>query len=239
MAADSAIIVTVGTKADTTALDSEAAARAALGTRVGVLEAAPPVDISGKADTSALSAETSARIAADAAIITTVGTKADAAALDSEAAARIAADAASNTYTDTKVAALVNGAPGTLDTLNEIAVHLASGDSTAAALATTVGTKASQAALDSEAATRYSADNILSDRASSLESESMGYATDWTPAQGNTRTITHSLGQNISVQVMESGVQIYVDRVTITSTQIILYSPHTPATTLRVLYKKI
>jgi len=49
---------------------------------------------------------------------------------------------ATTAFTRAEIAALVNSAPGTLDTLGEIATQLASDESTAAALATTVGTKA-------------------------------------------------------------------------------------------------
>lgn len=49
---------------------------------------------------------------------------------------------ATTAFTRAEIAALVNSAPGTLDTLGEIATQLVSDESTAAALATTVGTKA-------------------------------------------------------------------------------------------------
>ena len=60
-------------------------------------------------------------------------------AADAEATARAAA-------ITTAIADLVNSAPGTMDTLAEIAALLASGESTAAALATTVAGKLAQSA---------------------------------------------------------------------------------------------
>lgn len=48
----------------------------------------------------------------------------------------------SQTYVDGQIAALVNAAPSTLDTLGELAAALAADESAAAALATLVGTKA-------------------------------------------------------------------------------------------------
>jgi hypothetical protein len=52
---------------------------------------------------------------------------------------------ASTEFVRTEVANLVNAAPATLDTLGEIAAQMANDESTAAALATTVGTKATLA----------------------------------------------------------------------------------------------
>jgi len=60
------------------------------------------------------------------------------------------------------VAALVNSAPGTLDTLGELATALQSGDSVAAALAATVADKATIAALNAEIALARNASSLSS-----------------------------------------------------------------------------
>lgn len=57
--------------------------------------------------------------------------------------------ASSNAYTDVKIAELINGAPSTLDTLGEIAQALQEGNGISDALDAAIGTKASQAELDS------------------------------------------------------------------------------------------
>lgn len=51
-------------------------------------------------------------------------------------------------YTDTKVAALVDSAPGTLDTLNELATALGNDPNFATTIATLIDTKCAQAKLD-------------------------------------------------------------------------------------------
>lgn len=58
----------------------------------------------------------------------------------------------SNAYTDAKIAALINGAPSTLDTLGEIADAMASNESVVEALDSAIGTKANQAELDTHTA---------------------------------------------------------------------------------------
>ena len=57
--------------------------------------------------------------------------------------------AGSNAYTDAKIAELIDGAPSTLDTLGEIARALQEGGGISDALDAAIGTKASQAELDS------------------------------------------------------------------------------------------
>ncbi len=57
--------------------------------------------------------------------------------------------ASSNAYTDIKIAELIDGAPSTLDTLGEIAKALQEGGGISDALDAAIGTKASQAELDS------------------------------------------------------------------------------------------
>ena len=57
-------------------------------------------------------------------------------------------EAGCKTYTDTKVAALVNSAPGTLDTLNELATALGNDPNFATTIATLIDTKCAQAKLD-------------------------------------------------------------------------------------------
>ena len=54
-----------------------------------------------------------------------------------------------NAYTDQKIAGLINGAPSTLDTLKEIADAMAANETVVEALDTAIGTKASQAEVDS------------------------------------------------------------------------------------------
>jgi hypothetical protein len=60
-------------------------------------------------------------------------------------AAETAAIAAAEAYTDQEVAALVNGAPALLDTLNELAAAIGNDENYATNLATSVGTKVSKA----------------------------------------------------------------------------------------------
>lgn len=57
--------------------------------------------------------------------------------------------ASSNAYTDVKIAELIDGAPSTLDTLGEIARALQEGGGISDALDAAIGSKASQAELDS------------------------------------------------------------------------------------------
>ena len=57
--------------------------------------------------------------------------------------------ASSNAYTDAKIAELIDGAPSTLDTLGEIAQSLQEGGGISDALDAAIGSKASQAELDS------------------------------------------------------------------------------------------
>ena len=57
--------------------------------------------------------------------------------------------ASSNAYTDAKIAELIDGAPSTLDTLGEIAQALQEGGGISDALDAAIGSKASQAELDS------------------------------------------------------------------------------------------
>jgi hypothetical protein len=61
---------------------------------------------------------------------------------------------ATTAFARAEIAALVNSAPGTLDTLGEIATALQADESTAAALATTVGTKAATTYVDTQDALR-------------------------------------------------------------------------------------
>lgn len=59
---------------------------------------------------------------------------------------RIAISSSLKTYTDQKVAGLVDSAPATLDTLNELAAALNDDPNFSASIATTIGTKLAQAA---------------------------------------------------------------------------------------------
>lgn len=56
--------------------------------------------------------------------------------------------ASSNAYTDQKIADLINGAPTTLDTLKEVADAMAENESVVEALEASIGSKASQAEVD-------------------------------------------------------------------------------------------
>jgi len=60
---------------------------------------------------------------------------------------------ASETYVATAISNLVNGAPGTLDTLKEIADQLATDETATAAIVTTLGTKANTSSLAAVATT--------------------------------------------------------------------------------------
>jgi len=237
---DGALTDVISGKVNVSALTTETTARqaadAALSTRVGTLEEGGGVDVS------ALTSETSARTAADSAL----GTR-----IDGEASARITADGALGTridtevtartsavasavttaasYTDAQVAALVNSAPATLDTLKEIADQLAADESAAAALVTTVGTKATASALTSETSARTAADSALGTR---IDTEaSARAAADWTlttrfsalefgsavwyPADGATKTITHPYNSiNLEVHILDVDNElIYIDSV--------------------------
>ena len=59
----------------------------------------------------------------------------------SEHSARVALSGSQKTYIDAKVAGLVDSAPGTLDTLNELAAALNDDPNFSASIATTIGTK--------------------------------------------------------------------------------------------------
>jgi len=94
-------------------------------------------------------------------------------------------------YADQKIADLVNGAPGMLDTLKEIADQLANDESAVSALTSTVAanlqtaknyadaavlveTQARQTAVSGEASARQSADSVLSGRLDVLEGSGAG-----------------------------------------------------------------
>jgi hypothetical protein len=78
-----------------------------------------------------------------------------------------AQDAATRAYVLSRIDALIAGAPGALDTLNEIAVQLANDESAATALTGLVTTNTS--AIAAEATTRGNADTSLVGRAATLE----------------------------------------------------------------------
>lgn len=122
-----------------------------------------------------IDAEEAARIAADSTLQSNI---------DSEEAARIAGDASTlssaNSYTDTSIANLVDSAPATLDTLNELAAALADDPN----FATTITNQVSgvQTNLDTEEAARIAADSTLQ---SNIDSEAATRASADTTLQSN------------------------------------------------------
>ena len=254
---DGALTDVISGKVNVSALTTETTARtaadSALSTRVSTLEEGGGVDISSKADVSALASEIAARTAAD----TALGTR-----IDTEITARTSAVAAAVTtaasYTDAQVAALVNSAPATLDTLKEIADQLAADESAAAALVTTVGTKATASALTSETTARTAADTALGTR---IDTEASARAAAdsalitrfsvlefvsavWYPADGATKTITHSYNSiNLDVQIFDvDNERIYIDSVkSPASNTLVLRASVAPAasTYWTVFYRKL
>ena len=81
--------------------------------------------------------------------------------------------ASAKAYTDTEVAAIVDGAPGTLDTLNELAAALGDDANLSTTLSTQIGTKLATADFNSTANTwlgsnLYYTDERVDDRVSNL-----------------------------------------------------------------------
>ena len=99
------------------------------------------------AATDATSKANAAQLAAINAAATDATTKADQALVDAKAYADTAeADAVTtaNAYTDAEISAIVDGAPGTLDTLNELAAALGDDANLSTTLSTQIGTKVSK-----------------------------------------------------------------------------------------------
>jgi hypothetical protein len=108
---------------------------------------------------------------------------------------------ATQTYVNTAVSNLVDAAPGTLDTLNELAAALGDDPNFATTVATSIGTKVPQTRTLTINGTTY---DLSADRS-------------WTIASGvtsfNTRTgaITSASGDYTTAQVTESGNLYYTD----------------------------
>jgi len=99
-------------------------------------------------------------------------TSGDVAAALAELAANVSAEAAARVAAiSTAVNDLINSAPGTLDTLGEIATALADTDDAVAALTTAINARALQSALDAEAAARTAADTALDTRLDTAEGD--------------------------------------------------------------------
>lgn len=173
--------------ADTTAVHG-ITDTALLETKTGAQSKANAAQAAAEATAAAaLSAEATLRAAADAALTTSVNGKADSGHTHtlSEVTGLVAAlagkaTAAQGAKADTaiqpaaleaRIAELVDGAPGLLDTLGEIAAALADDDDAIAALTTSIAAKASQAALDTEAAIRAAADTALDGRLDAIEAD--------------------------------------------------------------------
>jgi hypothetical protein len=108
------------------------------------------------------------------------------------------AENAAKAYTDQEVAALVDGAPALLDTLNELAAAIADNPSYATDVANLVSTKADTAYVDSE----------ISD----LDTAAQGYATT---AENNAKAYADGLAVNYdaagSASAAQSAAQSYAD----------------------------
>lgn len=149
------------------------------------------------------------------------------------------ADPVTKTYVDGQISGLINSAPATLDTLKEIADQLAADESVAAALATTVGTKASQSDLTAESTTRAAADTALSGRVNTLEAYGF-YSATWYAADGATKTISHNLGRYVEVFIYDSNGQlIHIDNVMCIHNSLVLTASQAPdAANWEVKYRK-
>ena len=104
-------------------------------------------DAISTASSDATSKANAAQLAAINAAATDATTKANQALVDAKAYADTAeADAVTtaNAYTDAEISAIVDGAPGTLDTLNELAAALGDDANLSTTLSTQIGTKVSK-----------------------------------------------------------------------------------------------
>jgi hypothetical protein len=142
-----------------------------------------------------IDAEEAARIAADSTLQSNI---------DSEEAARIAGDASTlssaNSYTDTEIANLVDSAPTTLDTLNEIATALGNDPNLATTLTNQIAGVQSNldaeiATTDAEVTALQAADVTLQ---SNIDSEAATRASADTTLQSNIDTVAANLATEIS-----------------------------------------
>jgi hypothetical protein len=134
--ADLVIDTTGLTVADIVGLEAELEAFAVLPAAVSAEEAR------------AKAAEATAKGVADAALPKAGGTMTGKIVLDGDPTANL--HPATKQFVIAQITALINGAPGTLDTLKEIATQLESDESVAVALATSVAGKASKTELTAE-----------------------------------------------------------------------------------------
>lgn len=127
--------------------------------------------------------------------------------------------AEAKSYTDTKIAALVNGAPETMDTLKEVSDALEANDSVVEALNSAIGNKASQSDLSSHTgnttvhitAAERTNWNAAEKNQNAFSNVAVGSTT--IAADSATDTLTLAAGSNITLTPDASG-----DKVTIAAT---------------------
>ena len=176
-------------------------ADSALDSRVGVLEQDPTTktyvdgiksDLQGKIDQeksdrqSAVTSEASSRQSADSALSLRIGV--------------LEQDPTTKTYVDAQINGLVNGAPGTLDTLKEIADQLASDESVVGALTSTV-TSNLQAAKD------Y-ADGKVNTEQSRAQAAEAGISSNLSSEISRAQSAESSLNLAISQEVSDRQVAV-------------------------------
>ena len=142
------------------------------------------------------------------------------------------------TYTDAKVAGLVDSAPGTLDTLNELAAALGDDPNVSASFATTVGTKlptATHTAFSSSNAsalrTEYKAgDTALSSSAASALRTEYVASTAALSASAHTRREQISASLDATIDALDSlGISTDTERGTLSgSAHTQVQTRHTP-----------
>jgi hypothetical protein len=123
------------------------------------------------------------------------------------------AEANANDYTDTKVAALVDGAPELLDTLNELAAAIADNPNYATDVANLVATKADSTYVDSQ---DVYYDGLAQGYANTAETNAESYADGVSlTAENNAKSYADGLATNYdpagSAATAETNANIYTD----------------------------
>lgn len=193
-AADTTLSTAIDTKANSSALTSEASTRAAADATLttAVAGKADTVHTHAIADTTGLQTalDSKAAVAHTHAIANVTGLQG---ALDGKATAAQGALADTAVQPEDMAQAFddfVGGAPGTLDTIIEIATAIEDNADTVGALTAVVGSKASSADLTTEATARAAADTALDDRLDTIEGDYAtgtalaGHASDTTGIHG-------------------------------------------------------
>ena len=190
--AEAAAATDATTKADAAQAAAEATASADATAKANAAQAAAEstasADATSKANAAQAAAEATAA-SANNALQTAMETYADTAEQDaistasSDATTKAAgAESAANTYTDNEIAALINAAPGTMDTLNEIAASLGDDANFAATMTTSLAAKAATTYVDSQDAATLASAQTYADTA---EADAISTASSDATAKAN------------------------------------------------------